>query len=59
MPLSPDEVVAVKTSNIPEWVFKVWDKLIAEAWNGHSACIQQKDAVAALQIADPGGRVDI
>lgn len=59
MPMSPDEVVGVKTSNIPEWVFKVWDKLIAHEWNGSSAHILQKDALAALRAANPGMETDI
>lgn len=59
MPMSPDEVVGVKTSNIPEWVFKVWDKLIALEWDGRSAEILQKDAVAALHAANPGMETDI
>lgn len=59
MPISPNEVVAVKTASIPDWVFAVWDKLIAQEWNGFEATIYQSDAVAALEAANPGTVVDI
>lgn len=54
MPISPDDVGAVKTKNIPEWVFDVWDKLIAAAWDGRSSTIRQDTAKAALHAANPG-----
>lgn len=60
MPISPDDVVAVKTKNIPDWVFEVWDGLIASAWDGSRAYIRQDVAKAAL-IAHPScpGTADV
>lgn len=36
-PIKPDEVVAKKTTQIPEIVFEVANELIAEKWTGRSA----------------------
>jgi hypothetical protein len=59
MPISPDEVGALKTKLIPVWVFSVWDKLIATAWDDTSAVVKQADAETALSAANPGEPVDI
>ena len=41
-PITPDEIVTVKTASIPGAVFKVFNQAIATAWNGSSATISQE-----------------
>lgn len=55
-PITPAEVVAKKTENIPPEVFEVFNDLIAERWDGHRATIYQKDIVARLKAKLPEER---
>jgi hypothetical protein len=60
VPISPDEVTAVKIKETPQWVFDVWDRLIANAWNGTTAVIKQCTAKEAIKACpDYPGDADI
>jgi len=48
MPFSPDQVADRKSKEIPDYVFDVWDTLIATAWNGSTARVVQNVAIEAL-----------
>jgi hypothetical protein len=48
-PITPDEVVERKKETIPDIVFEVFNYLIAENFNGHSATILQKEVDALLK----------
>jgi hypothetical protein len=48
-PITPDEVLALKTSTLPPEVFEVFNQLIAANWNGAAAIVAQKDVVAAIR----------
>ena len=50
-PLKPSEVRAAKVAALPEEVFTVVNRLIAEAWDGYAATVKQKDLVLALTSA--------
>lgn len=48
MAISPSEAAGRKAEIIPPEVIKVWDDLIAKAWDGTSSRITQDEAVMAL-----------
>jgi hypothetical protein len=48
MPITPKDVVAVKTKLLPPQVYEVWDRLIAGAWRNNAAVVYQDDAMDAL-----------
>ena len=50
-PITPQEVVGKRISEMPEFVFDVFNELIAEAWNGYSAELQQDDVVTRIVAA--------
>lgn len=47
-PITPDDVAGAKLTALPDLVIIVFNKLIAEAWDGHRAEVYQEDAVAAI-----------
>lgn len=47
-PIKPEDVVARKKEILPTEVFKVFNDLIAENWNGHSANFTQDAAVERI-----------
>lgn len=47
-PIRPDEVVAKKSSSMPDEVITVFNELIAEKWNGHSSTILQSEAAECI-----------
>lgn len=47
-PLGPEEILGVKTAQIPEAVFEVVNRLIAKQWDGQAAVVKQPDIVDAL-----------
>lgn len=47
-PISPSEVEKVKTKNIPELVFEVFNELIARGFDGYQSTVSQKDVVEIL-----------
>ena len=48
-PISPSEVYEQKLKNWPSEVFDVWNRLIADNFDGESSVILQKDAAKALK----------
>lgn len=47
-PIRPENIVVEKGKIIPDKVIDIFNKLIAQNWNGRSAIVQQKSIVAAL-----------
>src|ERR1700692_3611370 len=58
-PITPDEVVPLKESLIPDEVFEAFNELIAENFSGGSATIRQSDIVARAtdKIKAKGGLI--
>jgi hypothetical protein len=48
-PIAPQEIQALKTEQIPDEVFAVFNELIAENLHNRSATVLQKDVVAKLE----------
>lgn len=48
-PISPDEVIELKTSSIPDAVLEVFNGLIAKGWDGNRSTVYQDDVVASLE----------
>ncbi len=52
-PLTPQEIKKLKTENIPDEVFEVFNTLIAREFNGSTtARVAQRDVVAALEAVN-------
>jgi len=47
-PLSPDDVVAKKTSSIPSEVFDAFNEVIGAHWNGRESNFTQDEVVAVI-----------
>ena len=47
-PMKPSDVRAAKVEALPEEVFTVVNRLIAQAWDGHAATVKQSDVVEGL-----------
>lgn len=45
LPISPDEVVAVKRTLIPSVVIESFNELIARKWNGYSSSFTQNEVI--------------
>lgn len=52
-PVKPDEVVEIQKRDIPDYVIKVINDLIAQKWDGHSAVITQRVIVEKILQAEP------
>jgi len=50
-PLSPDQVQQEKILSFPDEVIEVFNALIIENWNGHSATVLQDEAVSRISAA--------
>jgi hypothetical protein len=48
-PIAPQEIQALKTEQIPDEVFAVFNELIAENLHNRRATVLQKDVVAKLE----------
>lgn len=48
VPIKPEEVVAKRLVDIPEEVIQVFNELISQNWNGHSATVDQSKACKAI-----------
>jgi hypothetical protein len=57
-PITPDEVAKKKSESIPAEVIEAFNELIAQNFNGHSACVLQKEA-AALAADKLGVSTDV
>lgn len=57
-PITPEEVLKVKSESIPDAVFEAFNELIAENYNGSSSTVKQNKVVALilkkLNDTDPG-----
>lgn len=47
-PITPQEVGVAKAASLPPKVIGAWNDLIVAKWNGSSARILQKEALAAI-----------
>jgi hypothetical protein len=47
-PITPDEVIDLKQGQIPDSVFEVFNRLIAENFSGKSAVVKQGDVLHIL-----------
>lgn len=47
-PITPQEVVTVKESTIPDSVFEAFNKLIAKNFDGTSSTVKQEDIVSEI-----------
>ena len=47
-PINPKEVQARKNAKIPDEVFQVFNELIVDNWDGHSATVMQDDAAKKI-----------
>ncbi len=47
-PIKPSAVVAAKQASIPNQVFKAFNKLIVEYWDGSSALIKQSEVIKLI-----------
>lgn len=47
-PISPDEILSVRESLIPDDVFVIFNDFIAKNWDGHQAMIMQDVVVGAI-----------
>jgi len=50
-PITPKEAMAAHTGSIPEVVFDVFNKLLAERWAPGKIIIKQSEVVAELECA--------
>lgn len=50
-PIKPEDVVSRKKEILPTEVFKVFNDLIAEHWNGHSANFTQNEVIERIKTA--------
>lgn len=46
--INPNEVVAARKASLPDVVVEVFNKLIAENFNGHSASVYQSEVMKSL-----------
>jgi hypothetical protein len=47
-PITPQEVILLKTSTIPDAIFEAFNELIAENFNGHTSSFTEKKVVARI-----------
>lgn len=52
-PLSPSEVLEVRTKLFPDFVLETWNTAIAKNWSGRSSRIEQPDIINLLLAAAP------
>ncbi len=53
--LGPDEVLAARKASLPDVVIEVFNELISENFNGHSAIVYQSAVVKHLVSKDSAG----
>lgn len=47
-PITPGEVVSLKTDSIPGAIFEAFNAMIAKHWDGHAASFEQRAVVAEI-----------
>lgn len=45
LPIKPEDVVPLRSKNIPNWVIEAVNRLIVANWNGSSAVVLQEDII--------------
>jgi hypothetical protein len=47
-PIRPEEAAARKLAQVPDEVIDIFNALIEQSWDGHSARVDQKDVITAI-----------
>ena len=55
-PITPDQVLGKKAEMLPDFVFEIWNNLIAKNWKNDCAVIGQDEIKAVLYSEVPEGQ---